>query len=194
MTPLPDTLVESIAAAAVREGLADALFTRVQTPIGRLIVVQGPRGVVRLGFKDEREDELLAEVAGLLGPRVLRTDRELAEVREQLAAYLEGDLHDLDIPYDLSLVRSDFRREVLETLARDVPAGRTVSYGALAARTGHPKAARATGTACARNPVPLIVPCHRVLPGAGGVGSYGGGPDLKRRLLELEGSLPQRLA
>jgi methylated-DNA-[protein]-cysteine S-methyltransferase len=195
MTPLPDHLLESVAAEAVREGLADALFTVVPTPIGRLTVVSGDRGIVRVGFEEEPVDDLLARVAMRMGPRVLRTDRELADVREKLQAYLEGEqTEDLDLPYDLQLVVSPFRRQVLETLHRDVHRGETVRYGELAARVGHPKAARATGTACATNPIPIVVPCHRVLPSTGGVGNYGGGPPRKVQLLELEGALPPRLA
>jgi methylated-DNA-[protein]-cysteine S-methyltransferase len=192
--PLSDTFMESLAAEAVREGLADALFTFVGTPIGRLTVVSGPRGVVRIG-RDDPTSKLLAEVADVLGPRVLRSERELTEVRDALSAYLEGDTDaKLDIPFDLSLVRSPFRRAVLEILGHDIPRGATVSYGALAARAGSPNAARAVGSACATNPIPLIVPCHRVLPGSGRLGNYGlGGPDIKRQLLELEGALPQRL-
>ena len=193
MTPLPDHLLESVAAEAVREGLADALFTRLNTPIGRLTVVQGPEGVVRIGFEHEPEDGVLSQVAEVMGPRILASDRELATTRERLLAYMEGDLDALDMPYDLRLVRSPFRRQVLETLHDEVPPGRTVTYGALAAAAGNPKAARAIGTACARNPVPIVVPCHRVLPGSGGVGSYGGEPWRKERLLELEGVLPRRL-
>lgn len=196
MTPLPDTFIESLAAEAVREGLADALFTPVPSPIGTLTVVSGPKGIVRIGFAEDHPDELLAEVAGVLGPRVLRSERELAQVRETIAAYLEGDLPgDLELPYDLALVRSPFRRAVLETLEHEVHRGETVSYGALAARAGNPKAARAAGSACATNPIPLVVPCHRVLPGGGGVGNYGlGGPAVKRRLLQLEGVLPMGLS
>jgi methylated-DNA-[protein]-cysteine S-methyltransferase len=195
MTPLPQQLLESVAAEAVREGLADALFTRVPTPIGVLTVVSGDRGIVRIGFDDEPEDRVLAPVANALGPRVLRSDRELAGVREALQAYLEGEREDdLDLPYDLMLVRSPFRRTVLEALHREVHRGETIRYGELAARAGNPRAARAAGTACATNPIPILVPCHRVLPSGGGVGSYGGGPPLKVRLLELEGALPPRLA
>ena len=90
------------------------------------------------------------------------------------------------MPVDLSLVRSDFRRAALQTLRAEVGPGDVLTYGALAARIGHPRAARAVGSACATNPVPLIVPCHRVVPGSGGVGSYGGGPERKRRLLAHE--------
>jgi methylated-DNA-[protein]-cysteine S-methyltransferase len=194
MTPLPDHLLEALAASAVREGLVDAVFTRVETPIGRLLVVQGARGVVRVGFEDDPEDALLAEVAAALGPRVVASDAETAAVRDALSAYLEGEDERLEVPVDLGLVRAPFRREVLEMLHRDVGRGQVVTYGTLAARSGHPKAARAVGTACARNPVPIIVPCHRVVPGSGGVGSYGGGPALKRALLELEGAMTPRLA
>ena len=189
MTPLPDTLLEAVAAAAVREGLADAVFTRLRTPIGRLLVVQGERGVVRVGFEEEPEDHVLAEVASRLGPRIVGSDRELAPTRDTLEAYFagEGDPHDL--PVDLSLVAAPFRRAVLETLHDEIARGEVVTYGALAQRAGNPRAHRAAATACARNPVPILVPCHRVLPASGGIGAYGGGPERKRALLELEGSL-----
>jgi methylated-DNA-[protein]-cysteine S-methyltransferase len=186
MTPLPDSLLESVAAAAVREGLADALFTRLDTPIGRLLVVNGPQGLVRIAFEGELEDRALAEVAAALGPNVIASDRELAAERDALSSYFEGE-GDLDLPVDLRLATAPFRRVVLERL-REVPRGQTVSYGQLAARAGNPKAARAVGTACARNPVPIVVPCHRVLPGTGRLGNYGGGPERKRALLELEGA------
>ena len=189
MTPLPDSLLESVAAAAVREGLADALFTRLRTPIGRLLLVQGERGVGRVGFEEEREDRVLAEVAAALGPRIVGSDRELAGVRDALDAYFagEGDPHDL--PVDLSLVAAPFRRAVLETLHDEIARGQVVTYGGLASRAGNPRAYRAAATACARNPIPILVPCHRVVPGSGGLGNYGGGPERKRALLELEGFL-----
>jgi methylated-DNA-[protein]-cysteine S-methyltransferase len=189
MTTLPDHLLESLASAAVAEGLADAVFTRLSTPIGRLLVVEGRGGVCRVGFQEDPEDALLAEVAGALGPRIVASDRELAATRDRLSAYFEGESEELDVPVDLRLVRSPFRRQVLEVLHRDVGRGQVVTYGTLAARSGNAKAARATGSACARNPVPIIVPCHRVVPGSGGVGSYGGGPDRKRQLLALEGAI-----
>jgi methylated-DNA-[protein]-cysteine S-methyltransferase len=189
MTPLPDTFLERVAAAAVREGLADAVYTRVSTPIGRLLAVYGPHGLIRLAFDGENQDRALEEVAAVLGPRVVASEAETREVREQLLRYLDGEIEHAEVPVDLSLVHGPFRREVLETLHRDVGPGHTITYGGLAARTGRPGAARAVGTACATNPVPIVVPCHRVLPGSGGVGSYGGGPELKRRLLALEGAL-----
>jgi methylated-DNA-[protein]-cysteine S-methyltransferase len=193
MTPLSESLLESVAAAAVREGLADAIFTRLSSPIGRLLVVQGPEGLVRIAFPEEAEDHVLAEVAGALGPNVIGSDRELAGERDALSEYLEGDALTLALPVDLRLAHAPFRRDVLETLHREVGRGDVITYGALAARSGHPRAARAVGTACARNPVPIVVPCHRVLPSSGGVGNYGGGPARKVALLELEGAVPGRL-
>jgi methylated-DNA-[protein]-cysteine S-methyltransferase len=187
MTPLPDTLLEAVASAAVREGLADAIFTRLSTPLGRLLVVQGPRGVVRIGFEEEAEDGLLAEVAGKLGPRIVGSDRELATTRDTLSAYLEGEGETLELPVDLELVHAPFRHKVLETLHDTVARGEVVTYGALAERSGNAKAFRAAATACARNPVPLVVPCHRVVPSGGGIGNYGGGVRRKEALLRLEG-------
>ena len=188
MTPLPATLLESVAAAAVREGLADAVFTRLRTPIGRLLVVQGAHGVVRVGFEEEPEDRVLAEVAGRLGPRIVGSERELAGTREALEAYFAGEA-DPSVPVDLSLVGAPFRRAVLETLHGSVSRGEVVTYGALARRAGNERAHRAAATACARNPVPILVPCHRVVPAGGGIGTYGGGHERKRVLLELEGAL-----
>jgi len=193
MTPLSDTFLETLAAAAVREGVADAVFTRLRTPLGRLLVVQGEQGIVRIGFEEEPEDQLLAEVAAGVGPRIVASDRELAATRDALSAYLEGEGETLVLPFDLRLARAPFRREVLETLQREVGRGEVITYGALASRSGHPRAHRAVGTACARNPVPIVVPCHRVLPSTGGVGNYGGGPARKIALLELEGALPHGL-
>ena len=193
MTPLPDSLLEAVAAAAVREGLADAVFTRLPTPIGRLLVVQGERGVVRVGFEDEPEDRVLAEVAAAFGPRIVASDRELAATRDTLDAYFAGEGDPQLLPFDLTLVPAPFRHAVLETLHDSVPRGQVVTYGRLAERAGNRRAHRAAATACARNPIPIIVPCHRVLPGSGGIGNYGGGPARKRALLELEGAIsPQR--
>jgi methylated-DNA-[protein]-cysteine S-methyltransferase len=192
MTPLPDTLLEAVASAAVREGLADAIFTRLSTPLGRLLVVQGPRGVVRVGFEEEPEDAVLADVARRLGPRVVASDRELATTRDALSAYLEGDDDRLELPVDLGMVEAPFRRQVLETLHREVHRGDVVTYGKLAERSGRPRAFRAAATACARNPVPIVVPCHRVLPSGGGIGNYGGGVERKHALLQLEGVIPSK--
>ena len=189
MTPLPESLLESVAAAAVREGLADAIFTRLSTPIGKLLVISGDAGIVRIAFESEPEDVALAEVAAALGPNVIGSDRELAAARDALSEYFEAGTP-LKLPVDLRLTHAPFRRAVLEQL-REVPLGSTVSYGELAARAGNPRAARAVGSACAHNPVPLVVPCHRVLPGTGKLGAYAGGAERKRTLLALEGVTPR---
>jgi methylated-DNA-[protein]-cysteine S-methyltransferase len=188
MTPLSESFLDRLASAAVQEGLADAVYTTLSTPLGRLLVVQGERGVVRIAFEGEPEDVTLAGVAAGVGPRIVRSDRELAGTRDALSAYLEGDDDTLALPVDLALARGPFRRAVLEALHREVHRGEVITYGALAAEAGNPRAVRATGTACATNPVPIVVPCHRVLPASGRLGNYGGGPERKRALLALEGA------
>jgi methylated-DNA-[protein]-cysteine S-methyltransferase len=188
MTPLSDAFLDRLASAAVREGLADAVYTTLSTPIGPLVVVQGARGVLRIAFEGEPLDAMLARVAAGVGPRIVHSDRELAATRDTISAYLEGDDDRLDLPVDLSLVRGPFRRAVLETLHREVHRGAVVTYGALARQAGSPRAVRATGSACATNPIPIVVPCHRVLPASGRLGAYGGGPERKRALLALEGA------
>ena len=188
MTPLSDAFLDRLASAAVREGLADAVYTTLPTPIGPLVVVQGSRGVLRIAFEGEPLDHTLARVAAGVGPRIVQSDRELAATRDTLSAYLEGDDDRLELPVDLSLVAGPFRRAVLETLHREVHRGEVVTYGALARQAGNPAAVRATGTACATNPIPIVVPCHRVLPASGRLGAYGGGPERKRALLTLEGA------
>jgi methylated-DNA-[protein]-cysteine S-methyltransferase len=182
-------LLERVAAAAVEEGLADAVYTTSSTPIGRLLLIQTPRGLCRIAFEEEDPDAALAEVAATLGPRIVRSRTELAPAAESLEAYFEGAVAEPRVPVDLSLVTAPFARKVLTTLRR-VSSGRVVTYSELASRAGRPRAYRAAGSAVARNPVPIVVPCHRVVPATGGVGNYGGGVGRKRYLLNLEGGLP----
>jgi methylated-DNA-[protein]-cysteine S-methyltransferase len=188
MTPLSDAFLDRLASAAVREGLADAVYTTLSTPLGPLVVVQGEHGVIRIAFEGEPLDRTLARVATGVGPRIVQSDRELAATRDALSRYLEGDDDRLDLPVDLSLVGGPFRRAVLETLHREVHRGEVVTYGELAQQAGNPRAVRAVGSACATNPVPIVVPCHRVLPASHKLGNYGGGPERKRALLTLEGA------
>jgi len=188
MSPLSDQFLDRLASAAVQEGLADAVYTSLDTPIGPLLVVQGERGVLRIAFEGEPEDVTLAGVAANVGSRIVRSDRELAATRDALSAYLEGDDDTLGLPVDLAMARGPFRRVVLDTLHREVGRGEVITYGELAREAGNPRAVRAVGTACATNPVPIVVPCHRVLPATHKLGNYGGGPDRKRALLTLEGA------
>jgi methylated-DNA-[protein]-cysteine S-methyltransferase len=193
MTPLSDDFLERLASAAVHEGLVDAVYTRVGSPIGDLVVVQGAEGVLLLTF-DAARQSALERVAQAVGPRVVHSDSELAGTRDALGEYFEGEDELLRLPVDLRLARGTFHRAALEALHDTVPHGETVTYTELARRAGNPRAIRAAGTACATNPIPLIVPCHRVLPSTGKVGNYGlGGPQTKTRLLELEGAFPKRL-
>ena len=131
MTPLPDSLLEAVAAAAVREGLADAVFTRLATPIGRLLVVQGERGIVRVGFEDEAEDRLLAEVAAAFGPRIVASDRELTATRDTLDAYFAGEGDPQALPFDLTLVPAPFRHVVLDLEPGVTVSGQVVFRGSV---------------------------------------------------------------
>ena len=155
MTPLPDSLLEAVASAAVREGLADAIFTRLSTPIGRLLVVQGPNGIVRIGFEEEPEDALLADVAAALGPRVIGSDRELAGARDALSAYLEGDADALDLPgrprarrTPRSGARCSRRCTTRSAAARSSPTASSPSA------PGNPRASRAAGDRLRPQPGP----------------------------------------
>ncbi|MGZ4603243.1 MAG: methylated-DNA--[protein]-cysteine S-methyltransferase, partial [Kineosporiaceae bacterium] len=143
-----------------------------------------PAGLVRDAFPVEDPDAVLDALAAGISPRVLRAPARLDTVARELDEYFAGRRHTFDVPVDLQLAHG-FRRAVLERLV-EVPYASTVSYGELAARVGSPRASRAVGTACALNPVPLVVPCHRVVHSDGSPGSYRGGPEAKRRLLALE--------
>ena len=185
---LTEDWLERLAGAAIDEGLADAAYAEVSSPLGRLLVVETPRGVCRIAFEEESRDAVLHAVARRTGARVVSSRRATAGVRSALEAYFGGALQ-LEVPVDLCLVASPWFKTVLRELRRVGP-GEVTTYGRLAASSGRPRAARATGTALARNPVPLVIPCHRVLPSTGAVGNYGGGAWRKRWLLGMEGALP----
>lgn len=177
-------LRETLAHRADDEGILDVSYRTLDTPVGALMIAATRRGVVRVAFEREGFDEVLAELAVTHGPRVLRSGRRVDPVVAQIEEYFDQRRRRFDVPLDLGTV-SGFRGEVLDGLTH-LAYGERASYGELARRLGRPGATRAVGTACARNPVPIIVPCHRVIRSDGSIGEYLGGPDAKRALLELE--------
>jgi methylated-DNA-[protein]-cysteine S-methyltransferase len=172
-------------ARAEAEELVDVAYATADSPIGPLLVAATPAGLVRLGFGTEDNDDILYDLAHRVSPRVLEAPARLDEARRELDEYFEGRRDHFELPLDWQLSRG-FRKTVLERLYDDVGYGRTVSYLELATMVGNPKASRAVGTAMATNPIPIVVPCHRVLRTGGQLGGYGGGLQTKVRLLELE--------
>ena len=173
-------------ATADADGLVDVAVARTDSPVGTLTLAATPAGLVRVGFERER-DTLVEELAVSISPRVVELPKRLDDVRRQLDEYFAGRRHRFDVAVDLRL-SGGFRRIVLELLFERVGFGETRSYAELAALAGSPKASRAVGTAMATNPIPIVVPCHRVLRTGGALGGYGGGLDVKRWLLALEGA------
>lgn len=171
----------SAIAAADRQGLIDVAVATVDSPVGDLLVAVTPQGLVRLAFDPER---VLDDLAERISPRVVEAPVRLDPVRRELDEYFAGRRRAFDLVIDWSLT-GGFRRQVLEATAR-IPSGHVTTYGALAAQIGKPSAARAVGNAVGSNPVAIVVPCHRVVPAGGGVGNYGGGPERKAFLLDLE--------
>ncbi len=181
----PGADVAAALARAEAEGLVDVAYATADTPIGPLLVAATEAGLVRVGFEREDQDAVLQELATRIAPRVVALPQRLDPVRRQLDEYFEGRRDHFDVALDWRLSRG-FRRTVLEHLYADVPYGRTVSYLELATIVGNPKASRAVGTAMATNPIPIVVPCHRVLRTGGNLGGYGGGLETKVKLLALE--------
>ena len=176
-----------LAVRAGDTGLLDVAYAVVDSPLGPLLAAATPRGLVTLGYgADERLDALLGRLADRVSPRVLEAPARLDGPRRELDEYFGGRRRTFDLAVDLALVPTPFGRRVLET-AREIPFGATRSYREVAELAGSPRAARAAGNALGANPVPIVVPCHRVLHSAGGIGGYTGGLDRKRRLLALEG-------
>jgi methylated-DNA-[protein]-cysteine S-methyltransferase len=173
--------------AAAAEGLLDVAYELHDTPVGQLLIAVTEHGVCEIHY-DADPDAEAERLARLFGSRVLRSPRPTDETRRQLDEYFEGTRREFDLEVDLRPAR-EFGRTVLEELAR-VPYGELTTYGALAARAGSPRAARAVGTVMNRNPIPIVLPCHRVVGSTGSLVGYAGGLDRKRALLELEGSLP----
>jgi methylated-DNA-[protein]-cysteine S-methyltransferase len=174
---------------AATEGLLDVAFAEVGSPVGELLVAVTPRGLVRVAFASEGWDEVLAELAARVSPRILASDRATDDVRRELDEYFDRRRDRFDLPLDRRLIHG-IARDVLSATAR-IPFGRTSTYGEIARRIGNPRAARAVGNALGSNPIPIVIPCHRVLRAGGALGGYGGGVERKEVLLDLEGVRPQ---
>ena len=180
---------EELSRRAGEAGLLDVAYGTVDSPVGRLTVYVTPRGLVRLRYPEEPEQEVMADLASDVSPRILSAPHRTDTVRRELDEYFAGRRHGFDLTLDWRLVRG-FASGVLHATAR-IPFGSVASYGEVAAEAGSPRAARAAGNALHGNPIPIVVPCHRVLPADHSLGGYGGGPDRKRYLLTLEGALPR---
>jgi methylated-DNA-[protein]-cysteine S-methyltransferase len=173
-----------LVAAAQRDGVLDVAYRTIATPIGELLLAGTGRGLVRVAFPSQGHEAVLESLAAAVSPRILRAPERLDPAARQLDEYFAGRRTEFDLPLDFRLA-TGFRRAVLAHLPA-IPYGRTESYAQVAAATGSPKAVRAVGTACARNPLPVVVPCHRVVRTDGTMGGYAGGPGAKRTLLALE--------
>jgi len=176
-----------LADEAGRSGLIDVAFEHHDTPLGAVIVGATREGLVRVGLPSEDSGDVLEQLAERISPRVLRASRDsLVQTRRQLDEYFGHERRAFDIPLDWRLT-SGFRRDVLRA-TEQIPYGQTASYRDVATRAGSPNAVRAAGSALATNPLPIVVPCHRVLRTGGGLGQYRGGPAAKAQLLTLEGA------
>lgn len=178
------SLYARLAARADEEGLLDVAYRTLETPVGRLLLAATQAGLVRVGYEREGLTTVLDRLAAEISPRILRTPRRLDEAARQLEEYFSGRRTRFDLPVDLRLA-GGFRRLVLDYLPA-ISYGQTASYKSVAAAVHNPKAVRAVGTACATNPLPLIIPCHRVIRSDGSLGAYLGGHEIKRQLLAME--------
>jgi methylated-DNA-[protein]-cysteine S-methyltransferase len=179
--------LERLANRADREDLLDVAYTMSDSPFGPLLLAATPRGLVKLSLPGHDPEEALEDLAARISPRLLEAPARLDEARRELDLYFEGKLTEFDLPLDWQLSR-DFRRRALRAIDR-IPYGKTRSYTEIARSAGNERAVRAAGTACGANPIPIVVPCHRVLRSGGALGGYGGGLPMKEALLKLEGVL-----
>lgn len=177
-------LLDRLTVDAASHGVLDVAYRTVDSPVGPLLLATTERGLARIAFASEDHDRVLADLAARISPRILMAPRRLDEAARELDDYFAGERHVFDLRVDLQLARG-FRREVLVHLI-EVEYGATASYSALAERSGRPRAVRAAASACATNPVPIVVPCHRVIRADGATGNYRGGPAAKTLLLHLE--------
>jgi methylated-DNA-[protein]-cysteine S-methyltransferase len=179
-------LREGLALRADTEGILDVAYRTIDTPVGTLLLAATDRGLVRVAYSNEDHDAVLQNLAQRISTRILEAPARLDATAHELDEYFHGRRHDFDVPIDWTLT-SGFRNTVLRHLP-DIEYGHTASYSAVAQLAGNPSAVRAVGTACATNPLPVIIPCHRVVRADGTLGGYLGGIDNKRTLLALEAS------
>jgi methylated-DNA-[protein]-cysteine S-methyltransferase len=172
---------------AAAEGLLDVAYTTTDSPFGTLLLATTPRGLVRLGLPNQDAEELLEDLATRVSPRVLEVPPQLDEARRELDLYFEGKLRAFELPLDWQLT-DGFRARVQRAIVK-IPYGKTRNYTEMARSAGNERAVRAAGTACGSNPLPIVVPCHRVLRTGGALGGYGGGLPMKKALLKMEGVL-----
>jgi methylated-DNA-[protein]-cysteine S-methyltransferase len=170
--------------AALGSGGVDIAIGSVESPVGELYVAVTPKGLARVAFASEDRDEVVAELGERLSPRILESRRATDEIRRELEEYFEGRRRRFEIAVDRRLIQG-IARDVLRATSR-IPFGRTSTYAEIADRIGRPRAARAVGNALGSNPIPIVIPCHRVLRAGGALGGYGGGVERKRFLLGLE--------
>ena len=173
-----------LVADASAAGILDVAYRTVDSPLGPLLLAATEQGLLRVAYAREDHDQVLAQLASSVSARVLRAPARTDLAARELEEYFAGQRTAFDLPLDLRL-STGFRRTVLTHLA-DIAYGTTASYAAVAGAAGNPGAVRAVGTACATNPLPVVVPCHRVIRSDGSVGQYVGGVDAKRTLLSLE--------
>lgn len=181
------TLHARLTMAASAAGVLDVAYRTFDSPVGSLLLAATERGLVRVAYADENHDTVLQTLADRVSPRILNAPARLDDVATELDEYFAGRRRAFDVALDWRLSKG-FRATVLHHLAVDVAYGHTASYAAVAELAGNPKAVRAVGTACATNPLPVVVPCHRVVRSNGSMGGYLGGADAKRTLLTLEGA------
>jgi len=188
-TKTDNAAIDRFTARAAEEGMLDVAYASTDSPFGTLLLAKTKRGLVRVGLPNQDSDELLVDLAERVSPRVLEAPKELDAVRRELDLYFEGKLDSFDLPLDWRL-SGGFRQRVLRAINR-IPYGQTRSYTEMARKAGNERAVRAAGTACGSNPIPLVVPCHRVLRTGGALGGYAGGLPMKEALLQREGVLDE---
>ncbi|HIW90320.1 MAG TPA: methylated-DNA--[protein]-cysteine S-methyltransferase [Candidatus Corynebacterium avicola] len=201
--PFPDSeldrLTGRLAESAAQENLLDVSYRTVDSPIGPLFLATTDTGLVRVAFENEDTDAVLTELSERIGPRIIENPKPLDAVARELDEYFAGTRHDFDLPLDFSMSASASAqaskgtppfRQIVQQYLPSIDYGSTRSYKEVAEAVGNTKAVRAVGTACATNPIPVVVPCHRVLRTDGKLGGYRGGLEAKKVLLELERSAP----